>query len=60
MVQCEEEDLVAHTLVRDHDVVIVAITYTQYIGGHTVTSTGLHKSLHSLVVLYSNEITAVQ
>ena len=50
MVQCEQE-FVVHTLVCDHDVVIVSISYSQYVGGHTVTSTGLHKALHSPEVL---------
>lgn len=45
---------VLHTLVCDHDVIIVSITDTQYIGGHTVTSTGLDKSLHSFEMLHSD------
>lgn len=41
----------AYTIFCDHDVVIVSISYTQYVGSHTVTGTGLHECLHIVEVL---------
>lgn len=42
---------VFYTLISDHDVVIVTITNTQHICGHTVPGTWVHKLLCSLKVL---------
>lgn len=39
------------TFVCDHDVVIVTVSDTQHVRSDTVTGTGLHKALHSIVVL---------
>lgn len=39
------------TLISDHNVVIVAVTYTQHIGSYTVAGARVYKLLHSLKVL---------
>ncbi len=39
------------TLISDHNVVVVAVTYTQHICSYTVAGTRVHKLLHSLIVL---------
>lgn len=44
------------TLISDHNVVVVPITYTQHICGHTVAGTWVHKLLHSLKVLLHQSI----
>lgn len=41
------------TVVCDHDVVIMPVSYAQHIRGHAVTSAGLDESLHGCVVLQS-------
>lgn len=45
------------TRFSDHDVVIVAIPNTQDVGGHTVTTTGIQKPLHSLLELQRDRET---
>ena len=40
-----------NTFVCDHYVVIVSVSYAQYIGGHAVAGAGLDKPLHCLEVL---------
>lgn len=39
------------TTFSDHDVVIMAITNPQDVGCYTVTSTGIHKAFHRLLIL---------
>lgn len=46
-----------HTLVCDHDVVVVTVPDPQDVRGHAVTSTGLHKALHRLKVLRQTTCT---
>lgn len=43
------------TVVCDHDVVIMPVSYAQHIRGHAVTSAGLDESLHGGVVLQSGD-----
>lgn len=39
------------TVVCDHDVVIMPVSYAQHVRGRAVTSAGLDESLHRRVVL---------